>query len=228
MGLRGSAAVVIWSDMPDAAAHDHWHSHEHLPERAGIPGFLRSRRYADPTGAPAYFMLYEVSNAGIMTSEPYLERLNNPTAWSRDIMGSVRRLNRTLCKVVATHGRGAGGYLLAIRLSPTADGGNALRQWLSDDILPRLAEQPGLMAAHLLERDAARTRPSTVEQTLRGKPDDSIDWLVIVEGYDPAVLTRLATSDLSATAVSAHGGEPGSESNLYRLAHLVEQNDMQA
>ena len=39
MGLRGSAAVVIWSDMPDASQHDHWHSHEHLPERASIPGF---------------------------------------------------------------------------------------------------------------------------------------------------------------------------------------------
>ena len=112
MGLRGSAAVVIWSDMPDASAHDDWHSHEHLPERAGIPGFLRSRRYADPSGAPAYFVLYEVRDAGIMTSAPYLERLNNPTEWSRRIMGSVKWLNRTLCKVVSTHGRGAGGHLL--------------------------------------------------------------------------------------------------------------------
>ena len=66
MGLRGSAAVVIWSDMPDASKHDHWHSHEHLPERAGIPGLLRSRRYVEPNGAPAYFVLYEVRDAGIM------------------------------------------------------------------------------------------------------------------------------------------------------------------
>lgn len=95
MRLRGSAAVVIWSDMPDAAAHDHWHSHEHLPERAGLPGFLRSRRYIEPGGAPAYFVLYKVSDATVMTSAAYLERLSNPTAWSREIMGSNRQLNRT-------------------------------------------------------------------------------------------------------------------------------------
>lgn len=227
MGLRGSAAVVIWSDMPDAGVHDDWHSHEHLPERAGIPGFLRSRRYADPTGAPTYFVLYEVSDASIMTSAPYLERLDNPTDWSRKIMGSVKQLNRTLCKVISTHGRGIGGYMLTIRLSPPADGEDSLQRWLANDILPTLAERPGLIAAHLLVRDAARTRPGTVEQTLRGKPDDSIDWLIAVEGYDPAALNQLAVSDLSPAAIVSHGGE-APEINVYQLAHLIEQNDMHA
>jgi hypothetical protein len=228
MGLRGNAAVVIWSDMPDAAAHDHWHSHEHLPERAGIPGFLRSRRYIEPAGAPAYFVLYEVSDAAVMTSAAYLERLNNPTAWSREVMGSNKWLNRTLCRVISTHGRGAGGHVLTIRLAPAADGEDRLRRWLSEDVLPKLAERPGLIAAHLLQRDAARARPNTVEQTLRGKPDDSIDWLVIIEGYDPAVLERLATSQLSAASFAEHGGAAGVAANSYRLAHLVEQNDMRA
>jgi hypothetical protein len=184
MGLRGSAAVVIWSDMPDASKHDHWHSHEHLPERAGIPGFLRSRRYADVGGAPAYFVLYEVSAAAVMTSAAYLERLNNPTAWSREIMGAVRRLNRTL------------------------------------------VERPGLTAAHLLVRDTAQTRPETIEQTLRGKADDSIDWLVMVEGYDPSVLERLPATELSTDAIVENGGASATQAHLYRLAHLVEQNDM--
>lgn len=226
MGLRGSAAVVIWSDMPDASKHDHWHSHEHLPERAGIPGFLRSRRYAEPGGAPAYFVLYEVSDASVMTSPAYLERLNNPTAWSREIMGSVRRLNRTLCKVVATHGRGTGGHLLTLRLSPAADGETRLQRWLTRAVLPELVERPGVTAAHLLVRDTAQTRPETIEQTLRGRPDDSIDWLVVVEGYDPSVLDRLPATDLPSEAITGNGGSPTTQANLYRLAHLVEQNDM--
>ena len=36
MPLRGQSAVVIWSDMADPAAHDLWHSREHLPERVAI------------------------------------------------------------------------------------------------------------------------------------------------------------------------------------------------
>lgn len=227
MGLRGSAAVVIWSDMPDANAHDHWHSHEHLPERAGIPGFLRSRRYIEPGGAPNYFVLYEVSDATTTTSAPYLERLNNPSSWSREIMGSVRRLNRTLCRVVCTHGRGVGGHLLTIRLAPSVEGERRLRHWLSENVLPQLAERAGLTAAHLLVRDAARIRPDTLEEALRGRPDDSIEWLVIVEGYDPAVLDRVTATELSAAAIAGHGGETGLV-NLYRLAHSLDQGDMRA
>jgi hypothetical protein len=42
-GLLGPAAIAIWLDFPpeEAAEHDAWHSTEHLPERLGIPGFLR-------------------------------------------------------------------------------------------------------------------------------------------------------------------------------------------
>ncbi len=33
--------------------HDDWHSHEHLPERLSIPGFLRGSRWRALASGPA-------------------------------------------------------------------------------------------------------------------------------------------------------------------------------
>ena len=52
MPLLGSAAMLLAFDLDAGATaeHDDWHTHEHLPERLAIPGFLRgtlARRWAD-------------------------------------------------------------------------------------------------------------------------------------------------------------------------------------
>jgi len=36
--------------------HDDWHSHEHLPERLAIPGFLRGSRWQALASGPIYFV----------------------------------------------------------------------------------------------------------------------------------------------------------------------------
>ena len=47
MGLLGSAVLAIWNDIAPGgdAEFNHWHTREHVPERVGVPGFLRGRRY---------------------------------------------------------------------------------------------------------------------------------------------------------------------------------------
>ena len=42
-----TAVLVIWHDLlPEAKIEwEQWHTHEHMPERVGIPGFLGGRRY---------------------------------------------------------------------------------------------------------------------------------------------------------------------------------------
>jgi len=128
MGLMGQGAVVLFMDMEDPVAHDDWHSHEHLPERLGIPGFLRGRRcVTTDAGAPRYFVLYEVRDCAVTTSQPYLDRLNAPTPWTAKTMATIRYMSRTLCRVAASFGSGVGGHLLVVRLAPTAEGGEGLR-----------------------------------------------------------------------------------------------------
>jgi len=64
MSLLGKAAVAIWQDPPPEARAEYfeWHNREHMLERAGIPGFLRGRRYCAINGQPEFFTLYEAES----------------------------------------------------------------------------------------------------------------------------------------------------------------------
>ena len=106
-----------------------------------------------------------------MTSPAYLERLNNPTPWSRKMFASCR-LSRTLCRVAESRGHGVGGEVLTVR-NPG--------QVATDAI----AAASGVTGVHLLERDASLARPRTHEESLRrGGADESVERVLIVEGHD--------------------------------------------
>ena len=76
---------------PDAVAeHDDWHTHEHLPERLSIPGFLRGTRWVAAPGHPRYLVIYEVDQLATLSSDAYLQRLNNPSAWTTKMMSHYR------------------------------------------------------------------------------------------------------------------------------------------
>jgi hypothetical protein len=223
MALKGQAAVAIWSDMQDPAAHDDWHSHEHLIERLGIPGFLRARRtVCTEAGAARYFVLYEVADGSVMTSPAYLRCLNNPSAWTTRTMATNQSLNRTLCTVAFTAGQGMGGLLLALPLRAQPEHASALHTWLIDTVLPGLPQQPGLTGAHLLVRAVDTQRPHTQEEHLRGRPDGSVDAVVLVEGYDADVLTRLARTVLTESALAARGAAGPHTAHVYRMAHHMD------
>jgi hypothetical protein len=226
MPLRGQSAVVIWSDMADPAAHDLWHSREHLPERVAIPGFLRARRCVTlEAGAPRYFVLYELKDAAILTSSAYLARLNQPTPWTAKTMGSVRALSRTLCGVAASHGDGVGAHLMAVRLAPQASRASQLQVRL-EELLTKLGQQPGLVGAHLLQREHAVERPDTTERQLRRHEDGFVDWVVVVEGYDATTLGTSVKQLLSADSLEQHGATQVSGFKGYQLQHLMCAEDL--
>ncbi len=157
MALLGRGAFAAWHDVAEGreAEYDRWHSHEHMAERVGIPGFLRGRRYAAAeAGAPRYFILYETADLGVLTSAAYLARLDDPTAWTREVMPALRGMNRTLCRVAASSGRGVGHAALTVRLSPRAGEEGRLGERLRAEV-ERWGGSPGLVGAHLLLADAA-------------------------------------------------------------------------
>jgi hypothetical protein len=177
----GKAAVAIWCDVaPQARVEfDDWHAHEHMPERLSIPGFLRGSRWVSADGG-SYFMLYEAKDEATITSGPYLERLNDPSAWSRKMMPQHRNMVRSLCRVVASEGAGLGGAMLTLRFParPRFD-------------IAGLGSRKGLVAARLLENIARPDAPQTTEQRIRGG-DAAADWILLVTGYDAAGLAGLA------------------------------------
>src|SRR3954452_13135 len=49
MPLLGQALVGIWHGIQSGGEDEYlaWHTYEHMPERLGIPGFLRGRRFSN-------------------------------------------------------------------------------------------------------------------------------------------------------------------------------------
>jgi hypothetical protein len=224
--MLGAAAVAIWCEVDPALQEefDDWHSHEHMPERLGIAGFRRGSRWAAADAGRHRFMLYELEALETLTSAQYLERLNNPTPWSRKMMPHHQGMTRSLCAVRSTFGSGLADAMLTVRFSPGEATGRLIN-WLSAGLLPTLPMRKGLVAAHLLQNAASTQAAPTEEQRIRGG-DRTADWIVLVNGYSVEALERLAVEELNDAALGAHGGAPGSIARTYRLAYTLTAADL--
>jgi hypothetical protein len=219
MALMGSAAMILTFDVAPHAVdeHDDWHTHEHLPERLAIPGFLRGTRWVALEGNPRYFVLYEVEALATLTSAAYLARLDQPTPWTTKMMRHYRGMTRGFCAVTASFGAGVGHCALLIRFKPSQEDGRALRDWLVTTALPPLASSPGLGCAHLLE--AAATPPSTNEQRIRGV-DSTMASAVLAIGYRAPRVTDLGGNELSNERFR-HRGAQDYAAVVYRMDYSL-------
>lgn len=183
MPLLGSAAMLLSFDIAADAIeeHDRWHTHEHLPERLSIPGFLRGMRWIASGEGPRYMVIYEVESLATLASDAYLARLNNPSPWTTKMMPHYIGMNRGLCTVLGSFGFGQGGTAALIRFTPEASRADALNRWLLEEALPAIPAMPGLGSAHLLQ--GAQAAAMTNEQRIRGA-DRGVDSAIVITGYD--------------------------------------------
>jgi hypothetical protein len=226
MTLLGQAAVAMWWDMALAsrAEFEDWHSHEHFPERMSISGFLRGSRWANSEGGEGFFVLYELAAYETLTSRDYLARLNDPTPWSKKMMPHHRNMIRSQCRVVESFGGGIARSMMTLRLSPKQGCAESLRQYLKT-FFSEIQTRPGVTGAHLLHTETPNIT-LTNEQKIRGG-DAVADWIVLVAGYDPAILSKLAGAELGIGAL----GDAGAESTLHSffdLAYTMTPADIRA
>jgi hypothetical protein len=225
--MLGRAAIAMWWEIPPEhkVEFEHWHSHEHMPERLAIPGFLRGSRWIARSGEPSYFVLYEAAKLATIRSGPYLQHLNNPSPWSRKMMPHHHNMVRSLCRVRASFGRGLPRAVASIRISPAPRRSAALGEWLSAQVLPRLPERKGLTGAHLLASQAMAVAPLTVEQRIRGR-DAAADWVVLIGGYDADAVQAVAATELAPEVLAAHGASPATVAATYCAAYALTARDL--
>ena len=226
MSLIGKAALAMWWDMaPDMRAEfEHWHSHEHFPERLGIPGFLRASRWASAEGGDGFFVLYELADHDVLSSAPYAARLNAPTPWSTRLMPHHRHMVRSQCRVLESHGAATASHALTVRLSPAAGQDEALHRAIAE-LGRAVATRPGVVGLHLLRHETPAIA-GTVEQQIRGNADRVADWIVVATGYDVAALQALGAGELSEAGLSSLGAAPGTERHAFRLMHSATPADI--
>src|ERR1700676_4452400 len=161
------------------AEFETWFQGEHLVERLAVPGFVFGRRHRAIAGAPGYFNFYMVETPEVLTSKPYLERLDNPTPMTRTIMSEVFvNMNPTVCRRTARRGSFRGAFTVAARFGQTPDA-MALA-----GVLEKLVADTAVAGGEIwLALDAAGV-PVSMEEKLRGGDKKIAGALMIDTPYE--------------------------------------------
>lgn len=221
MSMLGTAALAMWWDVSSdvRAELEHWHAHEHTPERLAVPGFLRSSRWTDASGGEGFFVMYELQDHAVLASAPYVARLNAPTPWSTKMMPLHRNMVRTQCQVVHSKGAVTARHVLTLRCSPIP-GQEAQLQHQLGELAALVYQRPGIVGLHVLRHETPQMA-ATTEQKIRGHADRAADWIIIVSGYDLDALKQLGDEALTEAGLRSAGAVPETPCQLFTLAYTA-------
>jgi hypothetical protein len=217
MALMGKGVLAIWNGITDSAEAEfiRWHIQEHIPERVGLPGFLRGRRYIAYEGHPKYFNFYETDTVQSLESPAYRDRLNSPTPWTQSVIREFKDTSRTICDVVASLGRGEGAWVEAIQIIGTTDN-NAFAKRFDDDFLTAISRQDGIVGVHLLRGIAPNLPAMTAETKLRSQPDARCDGILLIEAAELNFIQALRSGLASDRSLQDRSGAD-MRRGIYRL-----------
>lgn len=219
MSLAGEGAVAIWHDIaPEGRGEFYaWHGQEHMPERLGIPGFMRGRRYAAIEANLEFFNLYEALSVEVLKGQDYTARVNAPTPWTLATVKHFRAVARSLCRVAHSAGPAQGGLIATLRYDVPEDRAAGHKASLLRQTIPDLLARPGVAGVHLLTADAEASGVATAEQKARGVANAVPRWVLLLEGWgDEADFVKLAKDELSAAKLEALGAEGPFDLGIYR------------
>lgn len=220
MALLGKGLLAIWNGITDAAETEFikWHVREHIPERVGIPGFLRGRRYIALEGQPKYFNFYETESPQTLVSPAYRARLNDPTPWTQAVIKEFRDMSRTICEVVTSVGRGEGAWIEAFRIGAVPEPQTFARA-IAGDVVDAIAGRDGIAGVHFAKGIETPGNTPTTESRLRGKPDARCDWVLLVEAAELDLLKACDAAGLLRPHVTGVAVERGVYRLQYGLTH---------
>ena len=145
------------------AEFEAWFQGEHLLERLAVPGFLFGRRHRAISGTAGYFNYYLVETPDVLTSKPYLERLDHPTPMTRTIMSEVFvNMNRTVCRRVARRGGFRGAFTVTARFSRPPD------EAVLSGVLEKLTADTAVAGGEIWIALDPAGMPVSMEEKLRG------------------------------------------------------------
>ena len=116
----------------------------------------------------------------------YLERLNNPTDWTKEILLHYLSPSRTICSVISSKSIGVGGYFSTIRFLGENIPNNQNVENLKP-FLPKILKLNGITRMHIILGDNSYGQMNTEEKKYRssqGLNDQIVSQAVIIEGLN--------------------------------------------
>jgi hypothetical protein len=219
MPLAGKGMLLTSMDIDpsDEADFNRWYDREHLEERVAINGFLEARRYVAHQGSPKYLCLYSTATFDVLDSPAYRTKLANPTDWSKKTMARFKNMIRAVARITVSRGQGRGAALGIVRLRPAAGNEDRLRDALREKLDP--ANLDGVISMHLIESDAALSRPISDDPTAPNP--GAADWFVLIDGTHMNAISAVIAARFSGPAVFEGGTQisAGSYDLMWDLAN---------
>jgi hypothetical protein len=145
------------------AEFEAWFQCEHLLERLSVPGFLFGRRHKAISGACGYFNFYLVESPEVLTSKPYLERLDHPTPMTHTVMSEVFiNMNRTVCRRTTRHGGFRGAFAVTARFNREQN------EVVLSDALKKITADTAVAGGEIWIALDQAGMPVSMEEKLRG------------------------------------------------------------
>lgn len=193
MWNAGRGFMAIWSDVApfDFEFYHDWLLKEHFLERVGVPGFISARVFRRKVGPDLqFFIIYETESPSVLASPAYVERLNNPTPKSQQVMPKLKNFVRGAGRVVQSSGVCGGGAVKVLRF----ENPNAV---LSDEqirgtLFKRINGLDRVLAVRLFEVDTAATTIQTEEKKIRTSKEEIYSQLLVIEAVDFAALDTVS------------------------------------
>ena len=205
MAEQHPGILAIWNDCRAGreAEFEAWFQGEHLMERLAVPGFLFGRRHQAISGSAGYFNFYLVESPDVLTSKPYLERLDDPTPMTKRIMSEVfLNMNRTVCRRTMRYGGFRGAFAVTARFNAAPDE-SALKATLH-----ALLADTAVASGEVWIALDPRGMPVSQEEKLRGG-DRKIAACLMID--------TLRQADADKTGADLAKKFPGTEVGVFRV-----------
>ena len=201
--MTGTGTLAVWNDRATERETDYenWYQNEHLPDRLGVPGFIRGRRYQAIEATPEFFTWYEVESPSVLRSKAYKTRLANPTPWTQKIMTKTfLNASRTVCRREVIAGEVFGSVAVVARFDSGID------EKLISNVLAKIDNPTALARAEQWVRDEAPCDGAMAEEAIRG-PDQKIAacWMFeFLREADAQALTTALRNEFEAAMVGMY------------------------
>ena len=194
------------------AEFEAWFQSEHLVERLSVPGFWYGRRHRAISGSSGYFNFYLVETPDVLTSKPYLERLDHPTPMTHKIMSEVFvNMNRTVCLRTERRGSFRGAYTITARFSQKPD------ETALSDTLAKFTADTKVAGGEIWIALDPSAMPVSKEEQLRGGDKKIAGALLIDTLYQE---DAAATGDLLAKQF------PDADVGVFRVLCQIGRGDL--
>ncbi|MEM5327728.1 hypothetical protein VSR34_14125 [Paraburkholderia sp. JHI2823] len=190
-----------------------WHTREHLPERLDVQGFLRGRRFAREAAEPRYLILYDVTSLAILTQPDYIERLNDPTPWTRATLPTFQNGHRSAYQVIARNGQAEGACVMMMQLMPPNPERvkREIELWVMDEGI----SHPGIVSIAFAIPDKGSSSLDT-EESRQSRNRSTDEWVILVEAISETKLLDFVQAEMTQPRCESWGLSTGDLSKIFR------------